>query len=225
MEGRSAGHCGWRSDPQTHRQNHRPAVGTFSECSHSSAPMCLRPSLTFPSVDRIGSGDDHPVHQRDQCVRHYVLTGNAPRFGEGCQRKCLSRSFVCFIRLPPLISGKTMTAGCTQSTKVRVENKRTPWTTCVFASKPQRVGTLHNSAQQELWTPAGSQSMLARHMFGTEKATSRRHVTLCREWLKQWGPFWLEPQPWRLRLRCWIVGAAGTTASCRFQRQWSRGGP
>ena len=36
----SAGHCGWRSDPQSHRQNHRPTVGTSSECSHSSAPIC-----------------------------------------------------------------------------------------------------------------------------------------------------------------------------------------
>ena len=58
----------WESDPQTHRQNHRPTVGTSSECSHSYAPMCTlhqgrvrvccsRP----PSINRNGSGDDHPV--------------------------------------------------------------------------------------------------------------------------------------------------------------------
>ena len=42
-----------------------------------------------------------------------------------------SRLCVCFTRLHPLISGRTMTAGCTQSTKVREENKGTP--SCPFS--------------------------------------------------------------------------------------------
>ena len=35
-----------------------------------------------PSTDRTRSGDDHHVYRWDQCVRHHVPTGNAPRFGE-----------------------------------------------------------------------------------------------------------------------------------------------
>ena len=61
------------------------------------------------------------------------------------------------------------------------------WTTCILR-RNHRVGRLQIPPRKSCGPTAGSESMQGRHMFGTEHATSRRHVSLCRGWLKQWIP-------------------------------------
>ena len=63
----------------------------------------------------------HHVHRGISACDTMSPTGHAVRHGEGCRRKCRS-PLRCFTRLHPFISGKTMTAACTQSTRVWEEN-------------------------------------------------------------------------------------------------------
>ena len=62
------------------------------------------------------------------------------------------------------------------------------WTTCTLRRNHRELAHCTIPPRKSCGPTAGSESMLARHMFRTEQATRRRHVTLCRGWLKQWIP-------------------------------------